>query len=972
MSHAHPNTLRPRPAGFWHLLLAATLLICSACDGDDGARGSDGPQGPPGSSGPLSKVLGPRDDAPGVHISIVSLSGGSGPGGNFLAGDRIRVHFTLTKDDGSPWNLSELELARILVSGPTFNYQRVIAEQTNLLTTSTQNADGSFTYLFNPPIPATYLAPYNDTPSFGIDDGELTGQPLLAGTYTVGIYATWNFTVGSRSYRDQGETVAHFLFGQASTLEPRAVVGQENCNACHSEFQFHSGRRRTVDLCVLCHTAGAEDNNNPVFAGGTPGATIAFGPMIHKIHTGASLPSVLGVTTNPDGTRDYAAEPVPYRLVGGSGTIYDFSDVVFPQWPNLTYPMPRDAGYTALSAPNRALEDAMRRGVTNCAACHGDPDGDGPLEAPAQGDLAYDQPSRSSCGSCHDDLVWEYPYEANLQIMPAQLNDSACKFCHASSGNALAVMDAHLHPILDSSFNPGLVFEILSLVEAGDHDDDGTIDPGEKVRISVTIRDDSGASVSPASLAGISTTLTGPTTNYNMVQFLNLPTAFLSGTQPFTFNLPETRTFEFVGNATPGPDQFTTSRTPHHVTGFSTSLLSATLDGASTTLAAAAPVRTNFLDVVNAAGFARNDYLVLDRGVPGLEEYLRIQYVELDVDGTTDRLWFGSPAQTDYPLGPRYAHPAGASVERVAVTSLTAGNQYTLDAPTGTITEAGPGFTDGAAILVTYTTDFIMPDVYELALNDSPDLGHASGKWSGLSILDGTYTFMIWGNRTLNYIAYGETTAYRNTSHAAKFDFLVGDATSVVPYGAISSADNCYSCHQDIYFHGGQRRGFDTCVSCHTTAGSEDRPQYRAAGAPATTGVLIDFVSMLHKIHHGAELANAASYQVIGQAQTAYPNNFTPHTYDHVHFPAMPSGTKNCASCHGTTNNAWKAPLEVFHPEQNAPARVWTQSCGACHDSNSALAHMEVMTGPVSGLESCATCHGPGKDQEVPLVHKVR
>lgn len=970
MSKLHPHSECSVSALSRRIILAAGLLLASGCDGDDGAQG---PQGPPGSGGetPLSTVLQPRDDAPGVNFEVVSVTGGSGPGGNFAVGDRIRVRYRLTKNDGTPWNLSELELGRILVSGPTFNYQRVIAEQSNLLTASSQNADGSFTYLFSQPIPAAYIAPYNDTAAFGLEDGELKGQPLLAGTYTVGMYATWRYTVRGEAFRDQGEVVAHFLFGQATQVEPRAVVGQENCNSCHGDFAFHSGRRRTVDLCVLCHTAGAEDNNNPNFAGGTPGASIEMKVMIHKIHSGSTLPSVVGVTTNPDGTRNYGATPVPYRLVGGSGTIYDYSEMVFPQWPNLTFPMPRDAGFTALSAPNQALENQMRGGVTNCAACHGDPDGDGPLEAPAQGNLAYTQPSRSSCGSCHDDWVWEYPYTANLQTMPAQLNDSACTFCHADSGSALAVRDAHRHPMLNPTINPGLVFEILALAEAGSHDDDGTIDPGEKLRITLRIEDGSGAAVNPASLAGISTTLTGPTTNYNLIQFLNLPVAFLSGAQPFEFNLPETLWFEFVGNATAGADQFTTSRVPHYTTGFSTTVFSAALSGASTTLASSTSARANFLDVADASGFARNDYLVIDRGEVGLEEYLRIQYVEQNVSGTTDRLWFGSPAQTDYPPGPRVAHVAGANVERVTVTQLTSGNQYTLNAANGTITESG-GFVDGEAIFVSYTTDFVMPNVYELALNDSPDLDNRAGKWSGLALLDGTYTFMIWGNRTLNYAAHGETTAYRNTSKAAKQDFLVGDATAIVPYGAIASADNCYSCHQDIYFHGGQRRGFDTCVSCHTTAGSEDRPQYRAAGAPATTGTAIDFVSMLHKIHHGAELANAATYQVIGQAQTAWPNNFTPHSYDHVRFPAMPSGTKSCVTCHGSTNESWKQPVEVTHPDQTWPHQKWTQACSSCHDSNSALAHMEVMTGPFSGLESCATCHGLGKDLEVPLVHKVR
>ena len=40
--------------------------------------------------------------------------------------------------------------------------------------------------------------------------------------------------------------------------------------------------------------------------------------MIHKIHNGEHLPSVNGVATNPDGTRNYDATPTPYILVGNS------------------------------------------------------------------------------------------------------------------------------------------------------------------------------------------------------------------------------------------------------------------------------------------------------------------------------------------------------------------------------------------------------------------------------------------------------------------------------------------------------------------------------------------------------------------------------------------------------------------------------------------------------------------------------
>src|SRR5690606_2761193 len=150
-----------------------------------------------------------------------------------------------------------------------------------------------------------------------------------------------------------------------------------------------------------------------------------------------------------------------------------------------------------LSAPNRAKEDSMRSGAASCFACHGDPDGAGPIEAPAQGDIAYTQPSRSSCGSCHDDWVWDFPYEANTMTMPAQNDDAACTLCHEAGGTGLDVIDAHRHPILDEDFNPGLIFEVLALAEAGVNDADDTIDPGEKIEITLTIEDDDGAAVLP-------------------------------------------------------------------------------------------------------------------------------------------------------------------------------------------------------------------------------------------------------------------------------------------------------------------------------------------------------------------------------------------------------------------------------------------------------------------------------------------
>ena len=503
-----------------YLLLGAVAVLSpwlGSCEGDEGPQG---PKGDPGDPGGTETELSRIEDPPGIVVEILELKGASGGDGTFQVGNRIKVRFSAKKNDGTDWDLAEFSSGRVLVSGPTFNYQRVLAEQSDVRAESVQNSDGTYTYTFDDPIPATYLAPINDTPSFGPLDGELSGQPLVAGTYTLGLSFRWDYTVEGQGFRDQGEDMQDMLFLGADTLAPREAVLTENCNRCHSDLRGHGGSRRSVQHCLLCHTAGAEDDNDPLVAGGTPGVTIEFKVMVHKIHAGEHLPSVLGVATNPDGSRNYAATPKPYVLSGD-----DFSDLVFPVWPNLNIAMPRDLGYSALGSAEKAQEDAIRTGPTDCSVCHGDPDGSGPLVAPAQGNLAHAQPTRRACGACHDDIDWTLPYAANGSSMPAQNDDSACIFCHSTGGGPLAVRDAHLHPLQNPLHTPGLVFQVLAADEAGVNDADGTIDPGEKIQVTFNLLDDQGVEVAPATLESISATFAGPTTNSNLVLFSSVPAA---------------------------------------------------------------------------------------------------------------------------------------------------------------------------------------------------------------------------------------------------------------------------------------------------------------------------------------------------------------------------------------------------------------------------------------------------------------
>lgn len=966
MKHSQAST--PTPGRIAQLLAAAAFL--AACSGSDG---SDGKDGAPGQVIPPSTptVLTREQDAPGVNVAILSVGGAGNADGSFKVGDRPAVTFTLKKNDGSTWNLAEMSRGRILMSGPSDNYQRVIAEQSDVAAAAVQNADGSFTYTFSSAaaIPATYLPPVNDSPSFGPDDGELQGQPLLAGTYTIGLYFTWDYTVEDVDYESAGNTEVDVLFDHASTLDSRELVTQANCNACHSDLQAHGGMRRDVKLCLLCHTAGSEDKNDPTVLNGTPGVTVDMKVMIHKIHNGEHLPSVLGIGTNPDGTRTYAAPKQPFVVLGFNNSQNDFSEVAFPVWPNLNIAMPRNQGYSSLSPTDQATDDVMRMGVTGCSKCHGDPDGAGPLPPPAQGGLAWSTPTRRVCGSCHDDVDFTLPYVKNGQTMPPQADDSNCSICHGVSGTPLSVTDAHVHPLLDPNVNPGFNVTGLSVAEAGSNNGNGKIDPGEQVALTFSLTDDQGNAVPPSAVSSLSVLLSGPTSNYNVILNASVPTGMLTGSPPYTVNAADVLNLEFLGDAVNDSaiEVFTTSRHPHY-TGSTTTVFERTATaGGSSTLAVAATAAQNWIDVADATGFAHNDYLVIDDGVAGLEEYLRVQGV------SGDRLWFGSNASTSYAFGPRVAHAAGATVKEVTLATKSASTDYTLDAANGTITEkAVNSFKAGDAVLCSYTSYFVMPSTYPLTLNESPDLDDSWGKWSGKSVVDGTYTVAVYGapNRVVNQ--WGETQTYRGTSPPATVDFLVGSASTLEHYDLVAGAAACNVCHDDLYFHGGGRRGFDTCIVCHGGAGTEDRSQYVAADAPATIGNTINFRTMLHKVHMGANLDKAATFEVVGFGSAAWPDNYGTAQYSTVEFPPMPSGAMTCVACHGEGNTAFYEPTARNHPTQQVePTRSWRAACGACHDSDAAGAHIDINTSS-SGVESCEVCHGVDGPYAVQLMHKVR
>jgi len=867
-------------------------------------------------------VVASTDVLPGVVVTIEAVRGREL--GRAVVGDKLSIDFTVETDAGDPLELSTMARGAIMVSGPTANYQRVIASQSDLLTRSRKRALGAYTYDFDVAIPATYLAPLNDTTA--LTEGELTGEALIGGTYTVGIEIRKDYTVDSVVYRDAGNQTADFLLGSATTLEPREVVTIANCNQCHTELMAHGGNRNKIENCLLCHTSGAEDRNTASVGGGTPGVTIDFKVMIHKIHSGKHLPSVLGVATNSDGSRNYSATAQPYEIIGYGDELIDFSDITWPAWPSFYTPMPADTGYSTLGAA-QTRDRTMRQGATECSKCHGDPDDSGPLPAPAQGDLIYSQPTIAACQSCHDDWNPDFPYTANLQTMPAQADNAACTDCHRVSGTALDIVDAHRHPLVDETVVAGLNFVFTSVTDVGNGD--GKFTAGEKIEVTFRIENDAGDPVAASSLASFEAILSGPSTNPQMLNYQRVAPAYFSGNGPYTFKVPELVFYEPIGTSNGSLNTFTIPGAPiWSVTGALTTFLRVTGTGASTTLAAGASVTQNYIDVVSATGIANGAYIVIDDGSPGLREFLRVQWVQ------GNRLWFGSQFRTTYKPNLKIAHAIAATVQVVTTSAVSSG--LSVDSTTGTVSEQSE--IGAGEILASYTKDYVIPSVYPGALDDSPVNGEDWGDWTGLDLVDGTYILDFHGSRTFNVVRSSETTTYREGADSTASYLLFGAATEQELVSRIDP-QACYGCHNSLQFHGGSRRSVEACLSCHGAAGTENTLLYENPTTGNPFGTSAEFRFLLHNLHNGV-------------------------------FPGMTGGVQDCAKCHGT-NTAWKLPDERLHPDQAVPTRAWRAACSSCHSDSPAVAHIDANTS-AAGAEACAVCHGLDDELNVTQVHKFR
>jgi OmcA/MtrC family decaheme c-type cytochrome len=263
-------------------------------------------------------------------------------------------------------------------------------------------------------------------------------------THTAGIYGTRNLREFGLEELYVDNVTKNFVPAGGPVVKIREVVKTANCNACHDPLSAHGETgRQDVEICILCHTPQSMDPDT--------GNTVDMKVMAHKIHMGSSLPSVQAGT--------------PYVIIGNSQSVNDYSKVALPQ------------------------------DIRNCTTCH---------KNSAQVNNWLLNPTRDTCGSCHDNINWETG--AN-HAGGSQPDDKECASCHQPQGEFeydASISGAHTVPYKSTQLrNPK--YEILSITNTG---------PGQKPTVTFRVTDKTGAFIPPSAMSRLYILLGGPTSDY--------------------------------------------------------------------------------------------------------------------------------------------------------------------------------------------------------------------------------------------------------------------------------------------------------------------------------------------------------------------------------------------------------------------------------------------------------------------------
>ena len=397
----------------WTAILLVAVLALAGCEGDTGPQGATGPagpagpQGPPGTSGSLTDVA----DATDINAAITGVTIASPPvvaftltndSGNGLIGLQPgSISFTLAKlEDGtngepSFWQSYINRVESPGGVGPGTEDEVQATTESGSAGTLVDNGDGSYEYTF-----ATDIA--NVTTPIAVPyDATLT--------HRVGFEVRGLAEVKSPTYTwrpSDGATMGIFS---------RQMVNDDSCNACHQNLALHGGARFTNDYCVTCHNPGSTDANST--------NTVDMTVMIHKIHRGESLPSIVD---GMDGDK--------YSIYGFRNSEHIYAENVMGEAEGVVFP----------------------QDIRNCTNCHDDTD---PTTPDARNWVA--KPTEQACGACHDDV--NFATGENHFMSAPPVTNADCQNCHGDGEFAAADT---VHRILEQEAAAAFQYNVISVADA--------------------------------------------------------------------------------------------------------------------------------------------------------------------------------------------------------------------------------------------------------------------------------------------------------------------------------------------------------------------------------------------------------------------------------------------------------------------------------------------------------------------------
>ncbi len=447
------------------LSLLAGVMLAGCGGGGSGAAGPAGPPGGSGSTGPGGSPLARNITiAKSITAQITGVTGGETPtiyfnlvseAGNPLYGlQAAQVRFAIAKlvpgnnGTSSAWQ-SYINTVDNPVAGQGWGTVQTRQPTAEVASTAggvfVDNGDGTYSYKFSQAL-GSYTVADATGPAAVYD-------PTL--THRVGLELRGTGPSASNNGINNGVYTWLPQTGATTNLVTRDIVGNKECDACHAQLALHGGARNDPAYCVICHNPGNTDAQS--------GNTLDFKVMIHKIHRGATMPTVVAAgSTAP-------AQGVGYTIWGYGGAISNFNDVVWPQ------------------------------DTRNCVTCHNASD---PLTPDA--DNYKNNPNAAACGACHDDV--NFTTGAGHGPTNQPVTDADCVTCHGPNATVnqgdWQVVARHQIPLQ----NLQATFRMTVVRVEGVGSADGSVAGATSCAVNVA-----GCQVNPGEFLKVTIKLTNPT-----------------------------------------------------------------------------------------------------------------------------------------------------------------------------------------------------------------------------------------------------------------------------------------------------------------------------------------------------------------------------------------------------------------------------------------------------------------------------